>query len=188
MITAEELLEKAPSLARRNYEKNIRMRKAFGLVNGQGNCAVSRHRLGIAKMSSNGCGAIAVYNALYAAGHNPDFNTISLGIDCFALRLWGVFGTDPDKMEKYFRKCRIAAVKAADYDDFVMVMSAVKVGILCYWVDKPKRSFLHFVAVINNGEGFDVCNRYSNRKTPSRVRSMGDFCPKECYVCGFYIS
>ncbi|MCI7768612.1 MAG: hypothetical protein MSJ26_11620 [Oscillospiraceae bacterium] len=187
MVTADELLEKAPSLAKKNYEKNIHMRKAFGLINGQKNCAVSRHKLGIARMSMNGCGAIAIYNALFAAGHNPDFNTISLGIDCYALNTWGIFGTDPNKLEDYFRKCRIAAVKASDYEDFVKVMGAVKVGILCYWVDKPNRSLLHYVTVINNGEGFDVCNRYSNRKTPSKVRSIDKLCPKECFVCGFYI-
>lgn len=188
MITAEELLENAPALAKRNYEKNRRLRKPAGFINGQRNCAVSRHRLGIAKMSFNGCGAIAVFNALTAAGQNPDFCTVSLGIDCYALRLWGIFGTDPKKLEVYFRKCRIAAITAADYNDFVNVMSSVKVGILCYWVAKPGRSLLHYAAVVNTGNGFDVCNRYSDRRTPSRVRNIGDLCPEASYVCGFFIS
>ena len=188
MITAEELLENAPSLAKRNFEKNQRLRKPVGLINGQRNCAVSSYRLGIRKMSANGCGAIAIYNALLSAGHKPDFAAISLGIDCYALNMWGIFGTDPKKAEELFKKCRIPAVKAKDYDDFVKVMGAVSVGILCYWVAKPRRSLLHYIAVVNNGQGYDVCNRYSNRKTPSKVSSIGDFCPKESYVCGFFIS
>lgn len=188
MMTADELLEKAPSLAKRNYEKNSHMRKPVGLINGQRKCAVSNYRMGLCKMSHNGCGAIAIYNALLSAGHKPDISLIALGIDCYALRLGGIFGTDHRKVEELFKKCRIPAVKASDYDDFVKVMGAVRVGILCYWVAKPRRSLLHYVAVVNNGEGFDVCNRFSNRRTPSKVRSIGDFCPKESFVCGFFIS
>ena len=45
MVTAEELLKIAPSLGKRNYEKNIRMRKPSGLINGQKSCPVSNHRL-----------------------------------------------------------------------------------------------------------------------------------------------
>lgn len=188
MITAEELLKNAPSLAKRNFEKNRRMRKPVGLINGQRSCAVSSYRLGICKMSHNGCGAIAIYNALLSAGHKPDISVISLGIDCYALNTLGIFGTDTKKVEMLFEKCRIPAVKAKNYEDFVNVMGAVRVGILCYWVAKPRRSLLHYVAVVNNGQGYDVCNRFSNRKTPSRVRAIGDFCPKESYVCGFFIS
>lgn len=188
MITAEELLKNAPALAKRNFEKNRRLRKPAGLINGQRSCAVSSYRLGICKMSHNGCGAIAIYNALLSAGHKPDISVISLGIDRYALNMWGIFGTDPKKIEGLFEKCRIPAVKAKGYDDFVNVMGAVRVGILCYWVAKPRRSLLHYVAIVNNGQGYDVCNRYSNRKTPSKVNSISDFCPKESYVCGFFIS
>ncbi|MBP1545068.1 MAG: hypothetical protein J6A37_00535 [Oscillospiraceae bacterium] len=188
MIAKDELLKIASAKAKRNYEKNIRLRKPAGLINGQKSCNVSKHRMGIASVSFNGCAPIAVYNALYAAGHNPDFSLITLGIDSFALRMGGLLGTDPKKLEDCFAKCRIAAVKAKDYTDFVNVMGAVKVGIICYWVAKPKKSLLHFAAVINCGEGYDVCNRFSNRKKPSRVRGIKDFCPKESYVCGFFIN
>lgn len=188
MISADELLENAPRSARQNYEKNSRMRKPAGLINGQRKCAVSDYRLGLCRMSHNGCGAIAIYNALLSAGHKPDISVIALGIECYALRLGGILGTDCRKAEVLFGKCRIPAVKASDYDDFVKVMGAVRVGILCYWVAKPKRSLLHYAAVVNNGSGFDVCNRFSNRRTPSKVRSIGEFCPKESFVCGFFIS
>ena len=80
-------------------------------------------------------------------------------------------------------------MKAADYNDFVNVMNGMKVGIVCYWVAKPRRSLLHFVAVINNGDGtFSVCNRYSNRKKPSVVPSIQKLCSEEQYVTGFFIN
>lgn len=189
MVTAEELLKIAPSLGKRNYEKNIRMRKPSGLINGQKSCPVSNHRLGICRMSHNGCGVIAVYNAMCQAGLDPDINVISLGIDTYALRAWGLLGTDPKKIEECMKNCRIAALKAADYNDFVNVMKSVRVGILCYWVGKPRRSLLHFVALINNGDGkYAVCNRYSNRKSVSMVNSIEKLCPEECYVCGFFMN
>lgn len=189
MITADELLKIAPAAGRRNYEKNIRMRKPRGLINGQKNCPVSNHRLGHFKMSFNGCGAIAVYNAMYQAGLEPDFNVISLGIDTYALKMGGLFGTDPKKLEDCLKNCRIAALKADGYADFVSVMKSVRVGILCYWVGKPRLSLLHFAAIINLGDGkYSVCNRYSNRKSPSVINSLEKLCPKECYVCGFFMN
>ncbi|MCM1525371.1 MAG: hypothetical protein NC120_13045 [Ruminococcus sp.] len=189
MISAEELLSVSTSTGRKNYRINSRLKKPAGLINGQRQCAVSNHRLGIRKMSSNGCGPIAVFNAMYSAGLEPDFNAISLGIEKYALGFMGLTGTAPQKMESFMQKCLIPAVKAQSYEDFVNVMGAVRVGIICYWVAKPKRSLLHYAAVINNRNGtYDICNRYSNRKKPSTVGSIKELCPKESYVCGFFIS
>lgn len=188
MITVDELLKTAPSLGKRNYERNRRLTAPSDHINGQKNCCVSSYRLGLRKMSSNGCGPIAVYNALLYAGHKPDFNAISLGIESYALKFGGIFGTDPDKMEDFFLKCRIAAIKAKDHEDFCKVIGAVKAGIVCYWVTAPRRSFLHFAAVTSNENGFLVFNRYSNRKKPSAVSSIDKFCSKEQFVCGFFIS
>lgn len=189
MITAEELLKIAPPSAKRNYEHNKKMRAPIGQINGQQSCRVSKYRFGLRKMSSNGCGAIAVFNALLCAGHEPDFHTIALGLEIYALRIKGLLGVNPDKMDRFFKECRIAAIKAQSYDDFLKVMGAVKVGILCYWVAKPKASLLHFVAVINNGDGtYSVCNRYANRKTPSAIPSIEKLCTKEQYVAGFFIN
>lgn len=189
MIKAEELLKKASPSAKRRYKKNRKIHIPSDSINGQMKCCASKFRLGLFPMSYNGCGAIAVYNALYYLGQSPVLADIALGIEMYALRFWGLLGTDPEKIEKMFKECRIAAIKANDYDDFVKVMSAVKAGIVCYWVNKPKRSSLHFAAIINDNEGkYLVCNRYSNRTKPSVIQSVEKLCSKEQYVAGFFMN
>lgn len=188
MIKAEELLKKASPSAKRRYEKNLRIHIPSDSINGQMNCCASKCRLGLFPMSYNGCGAISVYNALFYMGQSPVLADIALGIEIYALRFFGLLGTDPKKIEKMFMECRIAAIKANDYDDFIKVMSAVKAGIVCYWVGKPKRSSLHFAAIINNGGRYFVCNRYSNREKPSEIRSVDKLCSREQYVAGFFMN
>ncbi|MBQ7782517.1 MAG: hypothetical protein IJ368_00965 [Oscillospiraceae bacterium] len=189
MISADELLKNASSSAKRNYNFNKRLSKPRDLINGQRVCKISKYKLGIRKVSGNGCGPIAIYNALRIIGQQPDFPTICLAVDKYALRVGGIFGTDPEKLENMFKECRIAAMKAKDYEDFRTVSGVVRASILCYWVGKPKRSLLHFAAIFSNPDGtLSVCNRYSNRTTPSVARNLDRLCPKECYVCGFFLN
>lgn len=189
MITAEEMLEKASMLAKSNYKRNKKRRLPEGLINGQKECTVAKYNFGIRHMSTNGCGPIAIYNALYHARLAPDFNAIALGLETYSLRAFGIFGVNPEKLDRFFSECRIAAIRAKDYADFVGVMGAVKVGILCYWVADPKISLLHFVTIIRNDDGtYSVCNRYSNRKTPSQIPSIEKLCTEERYVAGYFIS
>ena len=167
----------------------MKLRSPAGYINGQRECAVSRHRLGLRKAASNGCAAIAVYNAMLYAGYSPDYATISLGIEVYALRMGGLLGTHPEKMENYFKNMRIPAIKAADYSDFKRVLDAVNVGIVCYWVAKPKKSLLHFVAITNNKNGtYSVYNRYSNRKKPSVINSIDKLCTEDRFVNGFFLN
>lgn len=189
MISEEELLKKASGRSRKNYEFNRRCKQPRGYINGQGCCAVSQCKMGINKVSRCGCGAIAVYNALLCTGNEESFPLIVMGLERYALRLWGLLGTDPGKMERFFAECKIPAMKAESFGDFVNVMAAVKVGIICYWTAKPYRSMLHFVAVINNGNGgYVACNRYSNRKTAMGIKGIETLCNEERFVCGFFMN
>lgn len=189
MISEQELLERASARGRRNYKANCRRKQPSGLVNGQRSCEVSGFSVGIVKVAHGGCAPIAVYNALLAAGRGESFPLIVMGFERYALRLGGILGGDPDKMENFFNQCKIAAIKSEGYEDFVSVMKAVKVGIICYWTAKPGRSLLHFAAVVNMGEkGYAVCNRFSDRKTPSAVRSIEAFCTEDRFVNGFFLS
>lgn len=189
MITAEELLNKASASAKRHYKFNTKFRKPAKLINGQGKCEVSKHKFGLCRMSFNGCAPIAVYNALLCARFTPDFNIIAMGLETYSLKAGGLMGVDPEKIEIFFTECRVAAVKSKDYNDFVNVMRAVRTGIICYWVAEPKRSLLHFAAIVRNDDGsFFVCNRYSNRSKPSQVPSIEKLCTEERFVSGYFIS
>lgn len=189
MITADELLQSAAGMAKRNYIYNRKLADPVGLINGQGKCSVSDHRLGLRRVKGNGCAAIAVYNALTYCGKNPDFDTICLGLEKYALRMGGILGVHPEKIGIFFEKCRIPAIKAEDHTDFINVMKAMTTGVMCYWVAKPDRSLLHFIAVINNRDGtYSLCNRYSNVGKPYAARSLEKFCTKERFVCGYFIN
>ncbi len=188
MISAEQLLKSASPSSASRYKANCKKRSPNNIINGQRECIVSNHRLGLRKMAKNGCGPIAVYNALFFTGQSPDFNTVALGIDMYALRLGGLLGTDEKKLDECFSKCHIAAVRAKDYDDFCRVLPAVRAGLLCYWIAKPKKSLLHFVTVINHNGKLLVCNRYCNTHKPSPVMSIEKFCSPEQYVSGFFFN
>ncbi|MCM1577417.1 MAG: hypothetical protein NC078_01290 [Ruminococcus sp.] len=188
MLNELELLGDASGRSRKNYEFNRRRKQPERLINGQGNCIVSQCKFGMGKVSMCGCGAIAVYNALLCTGQRESFPLIVLGLENYALRMGGLLGTDPKKIDKFFSECKIPAMKAENFVDFVNVMSAVKVGIVCYWTAKPYFSLLHFAAVVNNGDGsYAVCNRYTNRKTPAAVKKIESLCTEDRYVCGFFM-
>lgn len=157
-------------------------------INGQGKCCVSGHRLGIMKMSFNGCGPIAIYNAMLLAGHKTDFNLLTLCVDSNALRMGGIFGTDWNKLDKVFSICHIAAIKAADYNDFTKVLPSVSSGIICYWAAKPGRSVQHYAAVAKTDSGYIVCNRYSNRDKPSKVPNLEKLCTEDRFIAGYFIN
>lgn len=189
MISAQELLERSDSSTKKHYNYNNTLKAPSAIINGQRDCIVSKHRYGLCKIASNGCAPIAVFNALFYSGRQPDFNLITLGLENYALRMGGLLGTDPEKLDLFFKRCCIPAIKANGYNDYINVMNSVTSGIMCYWVAKPRRSLLHFVAVINNRDGtFSICNRFSNRRKAFVTDSIEKVCPPDCFVCGYFIN
>ncbi|MGN0666280.1 MAG: hypothetical protein ACI4KF_07110 [Huintestinicola sp.] len=187
-ITAE-LLADATAAQKKHYEYNKQLLKPKSIINGQKIGPIAEFKFGLAKMGYNGCGPIAVYNALSLSGIKADICDIILALEKQALKLGGILGTDPKKLDKFFSDNRIAALKASDYNDFVNDMNNMHVGILCYWTKKPNRSSMHYITIYRTEDNkFVMCNRFGNRNKQYSADSMEKVCTEEQYICGYFIS
>lgn len=189
MKASSEILPYASAASKKHFAFNRRFPRPEGIINGQKTCIVSKLRYGLLPVSANGCGPIAVFNALTASGVKADLCEIILGMENSALHFGGIFGTDPKKLDKYMNENRIPSMKAESYADFVSVMNSVRIGILCYWTGKPYMSSSHYVTLIRTEDGrFSVCNRFSNSRSQSVITAIDKLCTEDRFISGHYMA
>lgn len=132
-----------------------------GFINGQGLGVVKALPYGAKwQLGYNGCGPIAVYNALLALG-NPHTLAAAAGWGERHLRLGGRWGTAHGQIPKLFRGLgyRVHVVRTRRKMD--AAIRSADGCILTYWLKKPFCSGLHIVFVQRlPAGGFLVYNRY----------------------------
>ncbi len=153
-----------------------------GFINGQGVCPQHSFRFGLGTVAANGCGAIAVYNALKLCGYRADFPVIASGLERCALRLFGWLGVAPDGIGRYLDRAGITAHKIRHYDEFVNTLEGGGVFILCYWTRKPWRSTSHFVAIEHRDGDNIVYNLYNNLDTERPVGDIANICSAAQFI------
>ncbi|MBQ5317214.1 MAG: hypothetical protein J6I96_06645 [Oscillospiraceae bacterium] len=169
-------------IAKINVKRNNDAVRPEGFINGQGICTVHSFRFGLGTVAANGCGAIAVYNALKLCGYTADFTKIASGLEKSGLVLFGWLGVAPDGIGRYFRKAEISARKLHRYDEFVKSLENGGVYILCYWTRKPWRSTSHFVAIEHRDGNNIVYNLYNNSKTERPVGDIANICNEGQFI------
>ncbi len=157
------------------------------LLNGQGSCEVSDVRLGLKPMSYNGCGVIALYNAMVLSGRRADLRLIHSAVGRNALTLFGLLGVSPFRYAWAAAKAGIRVHSIRRYHEFALRLKG-HIGIVCCWTGKPFLSTMHFMAVDGrNTDRLDVCNRYNDLKSTSAVKDLTALCSKRQYVMGYIL-
>jgi len=184
---------------KKSREKDIKIRSSINVdpsissgafINRQSN--LSNLPYGSGNMGYNGCGPIAVYNALLALGkeessHKSDISLISV-IDCLEKKgatLRGKFGTSPASIRKFLKskgystgvcisKNSDKILKFAnDYDIFISVVynnkNTIKDGLHIICSEKRKKCDSNFSFTTHNPEHtsdnlYDALNMCSNNE------------------------
>ena len=139
-------------------------------INGQGLPPIADIPVGSGNMSKNGCGILAIYNALLALGVSSNLYDIinyfvKKGFLVNGLVAGGLFGIDPEAIPGYFEDLgyRVTTAGYSDSSSFQKTIDANTVSIMLYWNDKNDLTKgMHYVAIQPTADGIRVYNRYSN--------------------------
>ena len=140
-------------------EQNRRHNKGYGIsgfIFSQRNRAIAEMRYGKKPMWYNGCGIIAVYNALLLLGERPDFRVVTEYYEKHGKWFWGLLGTKPWKLGSYVKKqgykLKLTSPKKADNGIYLITV----------W---NKRPGMHFMALNKTDNGLQVYNGYRRHDT-----------------------
>lgn len=174
-------------IERFNYRSNRDIDLGSEPINGQGTGSVSVCRYGLFPMSYNGCEIIAVYNLRLLLGTPRPLCDIAREIYPYGCLVFGVFGTHPYALKRYFNSNGLPVHMIKDYYMFRKVFAAKRYGILSFWNDTTVFKGLHTVCVENTPEGLKVYNRSNKKTEPVIYNSIDDYMDFGRFICGYYV-
>ena len=143
-----------------HYRRNKRFAPKEPVIN-QTAGDMRKLRFGFFKSSFNGCGWVAIYNALRLMGKDPSAGKLIAELEWTGAMLFGILGTWPYSVAHYFRlrgyKVRVT-YRAEKYDE-----KAKESEVNIIWFFHKKGA--HFVTLKWYGERFEGYNTYSNSIT-----------------------
>lgn len=151
------------------------MKKDDKCINGQKvDQRVKNMRYGFFKMPYNGCGVIAVYNALTLKGKNVAIEEIvkkaeeTMGVMWFG----GLFGTRPKMISGLLEGLEVGYDKyTRNFEDKI---ESGEIYIISVWNGKHIWNGIHTVAFLcGKDKSITVYNRYSDSVRPSEYKTDG---------------
>lgn len=145
--------------AKENYSANkdmdlSRYEKSDGYINDQESGAIANVRYGNGTLAKNGCGVIAVNNALVSLEDRKDIRDIARDFEKGGLVLSGTFGTNPYAIGDYFRE---KGYKVDTYEGSnlfsILKNSDAKTHIFSYWNSDKAEEGVHIVSVDKMEDG-----------------------------------
>ncbi len=148
--------ERFKKVAKDNYDSNSKIDLSCydgKYINDQNTGEVSKLKFGNFKMGYNGCGVIAVYNALLTLDKPQDIRDIAFEFENDGKMLGGYFGTNPYAVERYFNRYnyKVQAVKGEDITE--KEPPKADAYILSYWNTDDVLDGMHFTAISKNNKG-----------------------------------
>ncbi len=160
----------------------------FSPINGQRCCAYAARRFGWMRFGTNGCGVLAIYNALGLLGMEPCVDEI-LQHFRHRPRLFGIF---PCGLRRYFKKQQIPYRTAKNVQALEALLKNGGVAVVTYW----NRALwgripwifrgAHTVAVCCDGR-FTVYNRFSNQDRSYVFDDLAELLKNRVFMKGFFL-
>ncbi len=145
--------------AEENYAANKNMNlsryeNGDGYINDQGTGAIANVKYGNGTLSENGCGVIAVNNALVSLEDKKDIRDIAKEFEKGGLVLSGTFGTNPYAIGDYFRE---KGYKVDTYEGSENISSLdipdADTYILTYWNSGKAEDGVHIISMDKKPNG-----------------------------------
>ncbi len=141
-----------------NYRHNKKASPEGLIVNQTGD--VGKLRYALFRTSYNGCGWIAVYNALCLLGRNEKAEDIIRELEWTGVFLFGVFGTRPLAIVRFLRRRGLSVRIVRDPEKYDAAAAESDASIAWFFHKKGA----HFVTLRREGDRFVGYNTYSNSK------------------------
>ena len=107
-----------------------------------------------------GCGMAATYNVMKKLGREQPLPDIIRDAERLHMPwLFGLFGTKPKSLGRYFKSKSVPFAQATDCQSFKDRLSSARAAIICTWNDK-RLDGIHFYAVFNEGGRLRALNYY----------------------------
>lgn len=173
-------------LAGRNYAYNQTIPLPTGLVNGQALGAVSGVKFGVKTVARNGCGVLAICNALTLCGMNVPLAEVAYTMERYRV-LWGLFGVNCYALGHALRQWKIQSKRLRSRQALQQALAENRVCLLAYWTGKPLCSTVHIVCLYAaEGGQATVFNLYNRCSTPQQ-QSVEKLCQKRRMVAAYAV-
>ena len=161
-----------------NYAKNKTVKIREGFLNGQATEELSGLRYGLSTVGKTGCGTLAVYNALLMLGHPEPLPKIIREMELYCCSCFGFLGTMNLMLPIFFRRrgisCRLRFSYRKAFES--------RYAVVAFWTKRPVFSGAHIVFLTRENDGFQVYNRYSNRRTVYRYQTPKELVPRSRFM------
>lgn len=173
-------------LAGRNYAYNQTIPLPTGLVNGQALGAVSGVKFGVKTMAYNGCGVLAVSNALTLCGLNVPLADVAYVMERYRL-FWGLLGVNFYALALALRKWNIRAKALWRRQALQQALSENRICLLAYWTAKPFRSSAHIVCLRAGKDGLATVYNLYNRSSTPQQQPLEKLCGDRRMIVSFVV-
>ena len=163
--------------------------KTTGFINGQAIFPYSNNRMGWGTYANNGCGVIAVYNAMQLLGHPEALGLVEAEIsNSGGLLAVGLLGVGPWAIKSYFTS---QSISCTSYSTYQALSQNVQEGsIIVFLVLNDATTLLggaHYMAALYTDGKYIVYNMYNNFADTKSVDSLYQPYPGSGFVCGFIV-
>ena len=141
-------------LTEKNLAANAVLPEVRGYIRSQRDAPIRAFRYGLASMAYNGCEVIAAYHARLSLGAPLPLHAVAAELSALprALWLWGIFGTRPGALPRYFARAGFGVRRYSRHTREI----AEKVFIYSFW--NPRFRGIHTVEAHETAHGYTVCN------------------------------
>ncbi len=170
----------------RNYDRNVaafkrheeRIEREKGFIENQN--LYSDMHYGICSMDRNGCGVIAVYNALRALGINeagsegiPSLPNLISIFENSGITMAGQLGTGPRSIADFFDKRGIGIRTATDENRYSAIVRMCPVCIITIFNNKDRlHDYVHTMCITKEGDFLVLHNSNGGRRIYSSMKEL----------------
>jgi hypothetical protein len=151
---------------------NLTLGDVKEIINGQRRDPYAKFLYGYNEVASNGCGVIAVHNALRLMSLESQFRDVIFYHEMYSPIALGLFGTNPLDSRGLFAWKNVTVTTNYRASDFDLVLKNSDIVILTYNNSDKLTDGVHTVAIKKSGDGILVYNYGGNDPNPKEFNSI----------------
>ena len=163
--------------------------KATGFINGQRECAYANERMGFGTYGRNGCGIIAIYNAMQLLGYQEILAIIDAEVSLDGgYLLGGLLGIKPWAIGSYFDSKNIPCTGYLSYSE--MEQTLVDGDVIVFMILNDALDITrgcHFMAAQYTGATYMVYNVYSDGTNVYPFQSLDNIYGNSVFLIGYVV-